>query len=346
MLYDKIYKSLINNCISNKDKIIASECYEIHHIIPRCLGGTDDPTNLVYMSVRQHIMAHLLLLKLYPNNEKIIFAANAMLFFKNKQGERSSVINKNFSIRTITKIRENFLNQLRKNGIILKDGKIIFKAKTVLCIDDNGKIIRLFSPINLVKSINLSPSSVGKCCRSKELKKYAGYFWRYLEDYKKEFGEDNIIEYQMNLNMGIVPKIDLSYSNLNNNERLKARKVYPRTKEWSQKISKSNKGKKKNTPKEKTYNKGTSKKVKDFNGNTYASIKIASEKIGICEKTLRKWIKEGKGYYFVEDSRIISKEENIIFTNLTECSNYYNVSKTTIIKWIKDQNKQIYYLNK
>lgn len=268
-----------------------------------------------------------------------------MLFFKNKQGGRSSVIYKNFSVRTISKIREKFLNQLRENGIVLKDGKIIFKAKTVLCIDDNCKIIKLFSPINLVKSINLSPSSVSKCCRSKKLKKYAGYFWRYLEDYKKEFGEDNIVEYQMNLDMGIVPEIDLSYSNLNNNERLKARKIYPRTREWIQKISKSNKGKKKNIL-NKNYNKGTSKKVKDINGNIYSSIKIASEKIGVCEKTLRKWIKDGKGYYFVEDSRIISKEDNIIFTNLTECANYYNVSKTTIIKWIKDQNKQIYYLNK
>ena len=41
---------------------------EIHHAIPKCMGGTDDETNLVCLTAREHYMAHVLLCKIYPNN--------------------------------------------------------------------------------------------------------------------------------------------------------------------------------------------------------------------------------------------------------------------------------------
>ena len=38
---------------------------EIHHIIPRCLGGDNSPSNLVKLSAKQHFVAHHLLFKIY-----------------------------------------------------------------------------------------------------------------------------------------------------------------------------------------------------------------------------------------------------------------------------------------
>jgi hypothetical protein len=35
--------------------------YEKHHILPRSLGGTNDPSNLVLLTAREHFIAHLLL---------------------------------------------------------------------------------------------------------------------------------------------------------------------------------------------------------------------------------------------------------------------------------------------
>lgn len=35
--------------------------YELHHIIPRCLGGTDEKTNLVFLTLHEHVQAHYLL---------------------------------------------------------------------------------------------------------------------------------------------------------------------------------------------------------------------------------------------------------------------------------------------
>jgi hypothetical protein len=52
--------------------------YERHHVKPRCLGGLDLNRNLVLLTAEEHYVAHQLLVKLYPNNRKIIWAALAM----------------------------------------------------------------------------------------------------------------------------------------------------------------------------------------------------------------------------------------------------------------------------
>lgn len=41
----------------------AGEYSERHHIIPRCEGGGDEPENLIRLSARDHIFAHLILAK-------------------------------------------------------------------------------------------------------------------------------------------------------------------------------------------------------------------------------------------------------------------------------------------
>ena len=38
---------------------------ERHHILPRALGGTDDSSNLVALTAREHFLAHMLLAKIY-----------------------------------------------------------------------------------------------------------------------------------------------------------------------------------------------------------------------------------------------------------------------------------------
>jgi hypothetical protein len=39
------------------------------------MGGTNDRTNLVKLTAREHFIAHLLLIEIYPENEKLIYAA-------------------------------------------------------------------------------------------------------------------------------------------------------------------------------------------------------------------------------------------------------------------------------
>jgi hypothetical protein len=43
--------------------------YHEHHIIPKYMGGTDEPTNLIKLTVEEHAEAHRLLFEQYGNWE-------------------------------------------------------------------------------------------------------------------------------------------------------------------------------------------------------------------------------------------------------------------------------------
>jgi len=61
MNYQKIYYSIIE-----KRKInVATGYTEEHHIVPRCLGGSNDKLNLVKLTAKEHFICHLLLTKMY-----------------------------------------------------------------------------------------------------------------------------------------------------------------------------------------------------------------------------------------------------------------------------------------
>ena len=75
MNYSKIYDRLIDNARSR-----ATTGYkESHHIVPRCLGGSDSKDNLVNLTPEEHYLAHQLLVRIYPKDHKLVYAANAMI---------------------------------------------------------------------------------------------------------------------------------------------------------------------------------------------------------------------------------------------------------------------------
>jgi len=75
MNYQKIYDSLID-----KARHRCLESYtEKHHIVPRCMGGSDDADNLVSLTPEEHYLAHQLLVKIYPDNHKLSKAATMMV---------------------------------------------------------------------------------------------------------------------------------------------------------------------------------------------------------------------------------------------------------------------------
>lgn len=85
MNYLKIYNDIVER---GKNRVL--EGYkERHHIVPRCLGGTDDESNLVDLTPEEHFVAHQLLVKLYPANSKLIFATN-MLTVSSKNVKRNN----------------------------------------------------------------------------------------------------------------------------------------------------------------------------------------------------------------------------------------------------------------
>lgn len=51
---------------------------ETHHILPKCQGGSNELSNLVLLTVREHFIAHLLLTASYPDSVGLAYAAHKM----------------------------------------------------------------------------------------------------------------------------------------------------------------------------------------------------------------------------------------------------------------------------
>lgn len=75
MNYLNIYNSLIQK--GQRENLDCRSIYERHHITPRCMGGSDDDSNIVNLTPEQHYTAHLLLAKIYDIPE-LWFAVNMM----------------------------------------------------------------------------------------------------------------------------------------------------------------------------------------------------------------------------------------------------------------------------
>lgn len=90
MNYEKIYLDL---CIRGKDRDLTGQLgYEIHHIIPDCLGGSKDKINKVKLTYREHYLAHLLLIKTAKSKRELVKMSEALRW----------LCKSNHGIRTVT----------------------------------------------------------------------------------------------------------------------------------------------------------------------------------------------------------------------------------------------------
>ena len=82
MFIENKYFKWYNNIINNR-KVNPPEGYiENHHIIPKSLGGSDEPDNLVPLTAREHYLCHYMLTKCTTGVQKtkMIHAFHRMNF--------------------------------------------------------------------------------------------------------------------------------------------------------------------------------------------------------------------------------------------------------------------------
>lgn len=75
---------------------------ENHHILPKSLGGTDSPDNLITLSIREHYIAHLILWKAFGG--KMSTAFHNMINFRRYKIYMTS--------RQYSELREDFINSM------------------------------------------------------------------------------------------------------------------------------------------------------------------------------------------------------------------------------------------
>ena len=145
MNYQKNYELLINKAKFEKRKKLKKNdknyvYYEKHHIIPKCVGGTNNDENLVLLTAREHYICHKLLTYIYKRNKKISNAFCRMTWDKN--GKR------NISSKDYAYAKE------LKSSIPMSD-------------ETRNKMRKPKGPMSLEHKMNLSKSGKGRI-RSKE----------------------------------------------------------------------------------------------------------------------------------------------------------------------------------
>lgn len=124
MNYQNIYISLIIKrqlnvlvkTIDNKGEI------EIHHIVPKCCGGTNKKDNLIALTTREHYIAHILLTKIYKNTDnygKLCLSVQRMMG-ANYTDDRKHF---KFNSKLYTSFRKTYGNYIGKITSIHQSGK-------------------------------------------------------------------------------------------------------------------------------------------------------------------------------------------------------------------------------
>lgn len=203
MNYEKNYYDYINY-VKSLNRVKGSEYFECHHIIPKCLGGSNSPENLVLLTAREHILAHYLLTKIYPNNLKLANAFQFMLtnsngrnsksyaFFRKLAAQKQSELMTGTKASEQTKLKER---QVRKKYLETHENNFKGKKHSISSREQMSKA-RKFKIICLennktyntrkeaAEDLNIcSPDLIGKNLSGK-IKSASGYHFKYSEEKK------------------------------------------------------------------------------------------------------------------------------------------------------------------
>ena len=144
MNYQKIYDNLVAK--RQLQPALKQEgtygSVEWHHIIPRCIGGSDDKSNLVCFYPREHYIAHLLLWKIHPKHFNLMLALCSMAGNVNATNMRQFKYNS----RLYEKVKLDYSMALKEyykthDGTI-KGKKLAFDTKTqsLTYVDKNAEL--------------------------------------------------------------------------------------------------------------------------------------------------------------------------------------------------------------
>ena len=145
MDYKKLYDSIISKAKSLNRKKGQGIYYESHHIIPRCLGGSDEKENKVLLTAREHYVCHKLLYYIYPNDNRLSMAYHYMINTK-KDKRNLKITSREYEevrlAQSISMKRENrseeTLRKMRDSKIGTKHSEETIKKRSNSMMGENN----------------------------------------------------------------------------------------------------------------------------------------------------------------------------------------------------------------
>jgi len=108
--YEKWYQQITQN-----GKTSRQPGDERHHILPRSLGGSEDRSNIAFVTAREHFICHWLLTKIYPAGEEHWKMVNAFRMMRAENPRQK---------RYTTKITARVYENLKKEYSILQSQRV------------------------------------------------------------------------------------------------------------------------------------------------------------------------------------------------------------------------------
>lgn len=120
-------RSRLGDANKKKAKSLLGDCHR-HHVLPKCLGGINDQNNLVWLTPREHYIAHLLLHKSFPHIYGLLAA-----IFKMKQYAKSN--------RVYQTLCEKQASAQSERGKLNKGRRFTEEHKRNISLSNTGKTL-------------------------------------------------------------------------------------------------------------------------------------------------------------------------------------------------------------
>lgn len=85
MDYQKVYRQIVERAKAQNRSKKGNAYYESHHIVPKCMGGSNESTNKVLLTAREHYICHALLFRANPESRQLAHAFYLMCNFRKTQ---------------------------------------------------------------------------------------------------------------------------------------------------------------------------------------------------------------------------------------------------------------------
>lgn len=161
MDYQRIYNQIIERA---KTRPRFEGYAEMHHVIPKCMGGTNDKDNIVRLTAREHYVCHILLTFIYPNDKKLFHAAFRIVNQRGPSGHQG-----------YTKISSRMYEYLKRNKKHTEETKELLRNISLNMSVETRELMRL-------KKLGTKLTDEHKKHVGESIKKY----WANLSDDKRK----------------------------------------------------------------------------------------------------------------------------------------------------------------
>lgn len=117
------YKTDLNKAVNDYHRLITNDrgldkskldyYTEEHHIVPKCLGGKNNKTNLTLLTYVEHVLAHMLLYIIHHDNSKLLYAFRSMIFTKDGSMFGEDLV---IDLEVLSKIKYEFSLIMKENN--------------------------------------------------------------------------------------------------------------------------------------------------------------------------------------------------------------------------------------